>query len=263
MVIFMLLVLLFLFLIGLFIGSFLNVLIDRLPRGETILGRSHCENCHRTLRWYDLLPLVSFAFTRGKCRYCHTRLSYQYPFMELFTGVSFVLVLLFTLNNSVSFGGNFMVIILFNLSVVSSLIVIFFADLKYKIIPDEVLIFLGVVTFLWLIFTSPDLFFQNLLTGLGAFLFFLFIFLLTRGRGMGFGDVKFAFLIGLLLGFPQAPIALYVAFLTGGLVGIILILWKKKGMKSEVPFGPFLVFGTVISFFFSPFIIPVIAGLLS
>lgn len=144
----------------------------------------------------------------------------------------------------------------FALAIVSALIVIFFADLRYGIIPDKILIFSGVAISLWLVIFDQSLILNHLLSALGAFLFFLLIFALTRGRGMGFGDVKFAFIIGLLLGFPGTVLALYVAFLTGGIIGIILILWKKKRLKSAVPFGPFLVAGTFIAYFLSPLILP-------
>ncbi len=251
-----------LFLIGLFFGSFLNVLIDRLPNDESILGRSHCEKCNHTLNWKDLIPLLSFAFLSGRCRYCHTSLSYQYPFLEIFTGIMFAGTFLFTIyhipftNGQWSMVNGQLLSLVYRLIIVSCLIVIFFADLKYKIIPDEILLVLGATIFVWLIFMSPSQIIVHLFAGLVSFLFFLSIYLLTKGRGMGFGDVKFAFVIGLLLGFPGTLLALYIAFLTGGLVGIILILWKKKRMKSEVAFGPFLVIGTFLSFFFSPVLIP-------
>jgi prepilin signal peptidase PulO-like enzyme (type II secretory pathway) len=253
----------FIFLIGLFFGSFLNVLIDRLPIGESILGRSHCEKCKHVLSWKDLIPLISFIYLKGKCRYCHTTLSYQYPLMELFTGIMFIFTFQFMLTNTVVFNSGFLISLIFNLSIVSGLIVILFADLKYKIIPDEILIFLGVVISVWLLLFNQNMIINHLLSGLGSFLFFLSIFLITRGRGMGFGDVKFAFILGLLLGFPQTALALYIAFLTGGIIGIILILWKKKRMKSEIAFGPFLVLGTFASFFFSPLLLPRIMALLS
>lgn len=151
---------------------------------------------------------------------------------------------------------------LFALVVVSLFIVIFFSDLRYGIIPDKILV-LGIIsTIIWLIYSNPSLLIPNTITALGSFLFFLVIFLLTRGRGIGFGDVKLGFFMGLLLGFPDILLALYLAFLTGGIVGIILILWKKKRMKSRIAFGPFLILGTFISFFFSPVLIPRIMDLL-
>lgn len=267
----------FIFLSGLFIGSFLNVLINRLPNGRSILGRSECDHCHKTLNWRDLIPIISFIYLKGKCRYCHHKLSYEYPLLEITTGTLFVLTYLLVnlkfflsiVNLETLLMSDVLVVLtsvpltsfmlasyLFALSIISIFIVIFFADLKYGIIPDRMLLPAAVIISLWLIIFDQPQIINHLLSGLGAFLFFLLIFGLTRGRGMGFGDVKFAFIIGLLLGFPGTVLALYIAFLTGGIIGIILILWKKKRLKSAVSFGPFLVAGTLISFFLSPLVIP-------
>lgn len=149
----------------------------------------------------------------------------------------------------------------YHLFIVSSLIVIFFTDLKYQIIPDKIIALAVLVIFGYLVLTTfnsvfvyKTLFEHPLLihtaTGILAFLFFLFIYFVTRGRGMGFGDVKLSFLIGLILGPILTFLALYIAFLTGAGIGIILILWKKKGLKEKIPFGPFLVIGAFISLLF-------------
>ena len=261
------------FILGLAIGSFLNVLIDRLPRREKITGRSYCEFCKKTLSWKDLIPVLSFVYLRGKCRYCKAKLSYQYPFVELLTGIMFAFTYLY-LNKSIS---NFQFPIsnfspdpvysllstLYYLIVVSSLIVIFFSDLKYGIIPDKIIFPSVVISIFYLLFSvNLSSISNHLLSALGAFLLFLFIYLITKGRGMGFGDVKFAFLIGLVLGFPGTVLGLYIAFLTGGFIGIILILWKKKKLKYAVPFGPFLVIGCGISLFFQDQITQMVMRLL-
>lgn len=253
--------LLFIFIIGLFVGSFLNVLVDRLPRGEPVIkGRSHCEKCKKTLKWFDLIPLLSFLVLKGKCRYCRTRLSPYYPIIELTTGVFFVITVLFVLNNfqflilnfySI-FNFKFLITLIFYLFIASSLIVVFFADLKYGIIPDKIIFPAILISFLFSLFASKESWF--LLPAVGACLFFLLLFLITKGRGMGFGDVKFAFLMGLILGFPNIMVALYVAFLTGAIVGIILIIWRKKRIfGTSIPFGPFLVIGTLAAIFFREF----------
>jgi prepilin signal peptidase PulO-like enzyme (type II secretory pathway) len=259
----------FLFFLGLFFGSFLNLLIDRLPNNKSILGRSHCEKCHKTLTWKDLIPLLSFIHLRGKCRYCHTKLSFQYPLLELVTGGLFALTYIFTMyqvpfiiNSGFINPYSLIINLLFNLFIVSCFIVIFFADLKYGIIPDKIIVAGILVTLPYIFMIHDSEFMIHLLSAFGAFLFFLLLYLLTRGRGMGFGDVKLAFLLGLVLGFPGVFYAIYIAFLTGGLAGIILILWKKKTMKSSVPFGPFLIIGAFISLFFTPLIAQIIADLL-
>lgn len=238
-----------LFIFGLSVGSFLNVLIDRLPKGESpVKGRSHCDKCKKTLKWYDLIPLLSFLILKGKCRYCKTKLSFYYPIIEFTTGVMFVLTFLFvgSMNHELR-----IMDLGYYLFLVSSLIVIFFADLKYGIIPDKVLFPAVAISFLYLFINHSSLIINHFLAGLGASLFFLLLFLITRGRGMGFGDVKLSFLMGLILGFPNIIVSLYVAFLTGAIIGCILILWQKKRIRgTTIPFGPFLAIGTLISIFF-------------
>lgn len=229
----------FVFILGLIIGSFLNVLIDRMPRGEKITGRSYCESCDKTLGWIDLIPIFSYVRTKGKCRYCRVNLSLQYPLIEITTGTFFVLVfLLFPFPNLIYF-----------LFLISILIIIFMIDLKFGIILDKIIFPSIFITFLYLFFSGENIVI-HFISALGSFLFFYFLYFITKKRGMGFGDVKFAFLIGLIFGFPETFYVLYVAFLTGALIGTILILWKKKKLKNSVPFGPFLVIGCLIVLFF-------------
>ncbi|MEK9176102.1 MAG: prepilin peptidase [Patescibacteria group bacterium] len=261
------------FIIGLFFGSFLNVLANRIPRGEKLTGRSHCEFCHKTLFWKDLVPVFSFVYLWGKCRYCHHPLSYQYLFVELVTGLLFVITYAYVISGGI-FNFQFLIFneflnlnsliinLVYYLFMVSSLIVIFFADLKHGIIPDKIVIPAIVVSFAYLLIIHQSSIINHLLSALLSFGFFLIIYILTKGRAMGFGDVKFAFFIGLFLGFPAVLFAFYIAFLTGGIVGIILILWKKKALKSAIPFGPFLVIGSVLGLFLQSVIIHLISPLL-
>ena len=214
-------------LFGLAVGSFLNVLIDRLPKGlDVIAGRSHCDYCKKNLRWFELIPILSFVFQRGTCRRCHKKLSWQYPLVEIATGVGFVLL-----------APSYWYWLIF-----SSLLVIFVADLKYQIIPDSMVV-MGVIGVIGAIGVTGE----NILAGAGVSAFFLLLWLVTRGKGMGFGDVKLAFFMGLLLGFPNIIIASYLAFLTGAASGVILIILRKKKLKEKIAFGPFLVAGTVIA----------------
>lgn len=237
-----------LFVLGITVGSFLTVLVDRLPRNETVFsGRSHCESCKKVLNWQDLIPLVSFVILKGKCRYCHSRLSWHYPMVELTTGILFVITI-YNLQSNLNFQLGQIPTLFYYLFIVSSLIVIFFADLKYGIIPDKIIFPTIVVALIYVFIIYNSLFLIHFLSAGGAFLFFLFLYFITRGKGMGLGDVKFAFLIGLVLGFPQAVVALYAAFLTGGVVGIMLILWGKKRLfgGATIPFGPFLAVATLL-----------------
>ena len=230
------------FVLGLCIGSFLNVLIYRLPRSLTLGGRSFCPKCKKQIAWYDNIPLVSFILLRGKCRKCQFPISLKYPVVELLTGVLFIGVI-----------GGIRVIgaigVLGYFAIVSAMIAILFIDLEHQIIPDE-LIAIGVFGALGVFLPSHlSLLTSNLLSAAGASLFFLFLHLITKGKGMGLGDVKLVFLMGLVLGFPKIIGSLYLAFLTGAIVGVILILTKKKRFGEHLPFGPFLV-GSFLTFLF-------------
>ncbi|MBI3955010.1 prepilin peptidase [Candidatus Gottesmanbacteria bacterium] len=239
----------FIFLIGLSIGSFLNVLIDRLPIGESIwLDRSHCDNCRKTLNWYDLIPVISFIILQRKCRSCHKKISWQYPLVELSTG----LIFLFTYVSMMQIIGTDFIVphLIYYLTLVASLIAIFMIDLKYRIIPDQILIFLTVLTLVYQFIYFPQFIKDNLISGIISMSFFLLLVIVTRGKGMGLGDVKLAFVMGLLLGFPKIIVALYLSFLTGAVVSLILILIHKKSMKSTIAFGPFLVFSTLMAVFY-------------
>ncbi len=276
---------LFLFIIGSVIGSFLNVLIDRIPKGQSPLGgRSYCDKCKKTLKWYDLIPLFSYICLKGKCRFCKTHISFYYPLVELITGLIFVITF-FYLNGlrftNFDFGNylefrisdlEFILSYIYYLLILSSFIVIFFTDIKYGIIPDKIVysaIIISTIYHLPSIIYSPVVNNQSsmpnaLLSGLGALIFFFILFIATKGRGMGFGDVKLAFLLGVILGFPKILVAFYLAFLTGAICGIILIVWGKKKLKGgTIPFGPFLIIGAVLSLIFGEKIFRLASPLLS
>lgn len=248
----------FIFLFGADVGSFLNVLIDRLPKGEQVIkGRSYCDRCHHKLSWTDLFPLFSWIALGGRCRYCHSPISVQYPLVELFTGILFTATFLLFLWPSHGLGiMNYelwsWIKLGYNFWLVSALIVIFVTDLKYKIIPDQIVYPSIIAAFIFQIINhGPDIIniVNPSLSAFGAGLFFSLIILFTRGRGMGVGDVKLVFLMGLILGFPLIIIALYAGFLTGGIFGVILILTGKKKFGQTIAFGPFLIIGTYISLF--------------
>ena len=220
-----------------------------MPAGESIwVGRSHCDNCRKTLNWYDLVPVVSFIILQRKCRSCHKKISWQYPLVETATG----LIFLFTYASMIHIiEAEFIGLsLIYFLLVSGSLIVIFVTDLKYRIIPDQILIFMTVISLVYQSIYFPQLLTVNLMAGILSMLFFLFLVIVTKGKGMGLGDVKLAFVMGLMLGFPKIITALYLSFLTGAAVSLILILTRKKSMKSTIAFGPFLVYATFISLFF-------------
>lgn len=251
----------FLFIIGLAVGSFLNVVIYRLYTGKSFLvGRSCCPKCKKVLAWYDLIPLVSFAKTLGKCRYCGKKINSQYPLVELTTGLLFVLVVLY---QPIAFSLGNLLTICYLLFAICILVVIFVYDLKHFIIPDKVIypaIFLAFsyqsIKLLWLDYSITPLVVSRVESLLNILLaagiaggFFLSLVFFSRGRWMGWGDIKMACFMGLLLGWPNILVALMLSFVLGGIIGLGLILTKKKVFKSQIPFGPFLSAATLISIF--------------
>ena len=247
----------FFFLLGLIIGSFLNCVIYRIKENKSFLkGSSFCPKCFHELGFWDLFPVLSFVFLKGRCRYCKEKISFQYPLLELGTGLLFLAVFLDSEN---------IISLILSLTVFSFFIVIFVYDLKYYLIPDKVIypaigsaflyqLFNGFLSFGW-----TEKAFQYLLpyilSGLGAALFFFLIWLVSKGKWIGFGDVKLGFLIGVFLGFPEVILALFLGSAIGAIIGTGLMVSKKKTLKSEVPFGPFLATGTFIAFFFTQDII--------
>jgi prepilin signal peptidase PulO-like enzyme (type II secretory pathway) len=219
---------LFKFILGLVLGSFIAALTYRYPRKiSNMYGRSFCDNCKRQISWYDNIPLFSFLLLRGKCRNCRKRISLRYPLIELSCAIGFLLI-------------GFQVI---PLALLCILAIVFVIDLEYQIIPD-IFIFIGIPLS---VVVTPHSFISGLFAGLVCASFLLLVHILTKGRGMGLGDVKFAVLGGIIIGLPLSPIWLFVAFLTGAIVGIILILGKKAGLKSKIAFGPFLVIAIPIT----------------
>ncbi|MCX6790868.1 MAG: prepilin peptidase [Candidatus Gribaldobacteria bacterium] len=237
------------FIFGTIIGSFLNCFVYRLKENqEFIKGRSHCPKCQHQLSWLDLLPVVSFLFLGGKCRYCHQKIAWQYLIVELVTGVLFGLVFIYELQAK-----NFGVLNLDSVAslgfltlILSFLIIIFIYDLKYYLIPDQIIYSAIIATLLFKIFFGWS--WLILLAVLVAGGFFFLIWLVSKGAWMGFGDVKLAIFMGLFLGWPLILVALFLAFFIGAIIGLILMLLKQKGIKSEIPFGPFLIIATCLAF---------------
>lgn len=229
----------FLFVVGVVVGSFLNCSVYRLNHNLSPLrGRSICPGCKHQLGWFDNIPLLSFVLLGGKCRWCGGSISLQYPLVELTTAIFTVLVFWLVGYPSIYY-----------LLITYSLIAIFVSDVLYGTIPDEIVGFGVIITLVFLLLQSPFSLVSNFLTGINVAAFFLFLVLITRHKGMGMGDVKFAFLMGLILGWPKIIVALSLAFLTGAIAGVILILIGKKRFGQTIPFGPFLSLATWMAFF--------------
>lgn len=240
---------LYVLLLGLCVGSFANVLIDRLSCGQSIDGRSHCDYCQKQLMPLDLIPVISFIVSKGRSRCCNKKISWQYPLVESVTGILFVIIYLsFIEKTDIMSGGVYALITLLAWAGIgTSLLVIFISDVKYQIIPDEMQIVLGSLSLLLQVLVAPQFatFYLSILSGFAVMLPILAIHLATKKKGMGFGDVKLAFCMGILLGTKGGLIALYVAFLVGACVGLLLIIGKKVKIKSKIAFGPFLIIGIV------------------
>jgi len=258
----------FVFCFGLFVGSFLNCVIYRLEKSESFLkGRSYCPHCKHILSWQDLIPIFSFIFLRGKCRYCQKPISWQYPLVELATGILFVFTLIYFFPKTSILLNSAMTELtsIYYLVMCCFLIIIFIYDLKHYIIPDQVIYPAIVIAFLYNIYQFtidpeqilPELYgagnqqltINNFLSAIGAAAFFLLIVLISHEKWMGIGDVKLAFLMGLFLSWPNILVALFLAFLIGAIIGVGLIIFGKETLKSEIPFGPFLVTGTFLALF--------------
>ncbi len=240
------------FIFGALMGSFLNCVIHRLEVNEGFVkGRSYCPKCKKTISAVDLIPIVSFVLLKGRCRECGERISWQYPIVEAATGSLFVTVIL--LRGTGGLLGTLE--IAYFLAIFSLMVLMFVYDLKHYLIPDEAVFAAISATIAWhgVLFISGIVSFTEtvpfFLSGLGASGFFLAIFTISKGAWMGFGDVKLALFMGLFLGYPGILVALFSAFMSGAIMGSAMVLLNKKGIKSEIPFAPFLIFGTILAFF--------------
>ncbi len=252
----MLPVILILFLFGIIIGSFLNVVILRFNTGMSIAkGRSKCFSCNKLLAWYELVPVFSFLIQRGRCRSCGTRISWQYPLVELLGGLALVVAYLYTPTVS----SVFLSITLFVLlaKILFLYIVIGAYDLRHKIIPDffsysAAFLALAAIGVEWLGTGSLDMY--RVIAGPALFAFFWFFWAVSKGKWMGFGDAKLALSVGWILGLSQGIVAILFAFWIGTLVMLPVMLYQRLrhakhglGMKSEIPFGPFIIAGFLAS----------------
>ncbi|MDE2031130.1 MAG: prepilin peptidase [Patescibacteria group bacterium] len=255
------LVFIFVFLLGMIIGSFLNVVIYRFNTGKSISkGRSVCMTCNKQLRWYELIPVFSFLIQSGRCRRCASNISHQYPLVEFITGLMFTLIVfhfypvLFISQNS------FILLVIFWSFIFSLLLVISVYDIRHKIIPDKLVYVFIVVSFIFLFINQTGvgpLIIQTSLSHIVAgplfALPFALLWLLSKGRLMGLGDSKLILGIAWALSPLESFAALTLSFWIGSIVSLALIFFsrKKVGMKTEIPFAPFLVLSTFIVFFYS------------
>lgn len=243
--------LLFSFILGTVIGSFLNVVALRYNTGMTVKGRSKCFSCNKVLSWIELVPLFSFIFQGGVCTKCKGKISWQYPVIELLSGLLFILIFYFFPPVSIAAG----VTTIFYLLVTSILLVIVVYDVKHKIIPDTLVYTFALISLAHL-FISPDLGFQipdmiDLIAGPIVALPFAALWLVSKGTWMGLGDAKLALGIGWTLGLIPAVSAIVFAFWIGAVVSVVwmLLVFRKLKARYEIPFGPYLILGMYIVLF--------------
>ncbi len=265
------------------LGSAGLALAERsLQEKSSFWGRSYCPHCKKTLRWYDLFPVFSYSFLRGKCRFCHKKIALGYPLTEILMAI--LIGYIFFLSGSITYD------LVFKTFIIVILVILVITDLKKTLIPDRIIIPAIKISLSYLvgltIFKIISLYFSLKNNPIGQFLlpphsdywerhawmaansliygiimalffaiFFQSLIRLTKGKGMGGGDVKLGAFMGLTLGFPNGVLALFLGFLTGALVSLGLVFFGKKKFKQTIPFGPFLVAGSLIALFWGQQII--------
>jgi leader peptidase (prepilin peptidase)/N-methyltransferase len=242
------------FIFGSVVGSFLNVCIFRMPRRlSIILPSSRCPSCNTPIKPWDNIPIVSYIFLGGKCRFCKAKISFRYPLVEMLNAVLYVLILW-----RFDFGWHTLVYFIFS----SSLIIITFIDLDFQIIPDRITLSGIPIGFLAGSFLLPDPFARSSLLGIkgsligmiaGFGVFYLVALIgsaIFKKEALGGGDVKMMAMVGALMGWKTVILTTFLGSLTGSILGILLIVSKGKDRMTKLPFGPFLALGTVITLFF-------------
>lgn len=236
------------FLFGLVVGSFLNVVIHRLPRGESLaFPASHCPACRAPVRGYDNVPVVSWLLLGRKCRACRAPISVRYPVIELANGILWIAVFLRAPGWADFATGAFLC---------SACLALLAIDAEFRILPDRITL-TGIVVGLALSFFSRVRTPLSAAAGaaLGAGSLFLLGFLWEKLRGveaMGMGDVKMLGMVGALLGVPGVVVTVLIASVTGSLVGLALVLARRGSLQTALPFGVFLALGAVAAFFWEP-----------
>jgi leader peptidase (prepilin peptidase) / N-methyltransferase len=236
----MLLLFFYIFIIGIILGSFYNVVGLRIPLKKSIVTpRSACTTCSRQLKAYELIPVISYIFQKGKCRGCQSRISPIYPIMELLTGILFA-----TSPLVIGWCGELVV----TLTLISMFMIIIVSDIHYMLIPDKILIWFAGVFLLERIFMPLSPWWDSLLGAVTGFTLLLIIALVSKG-GMGFGDVKLYAVLGFVLGVKLVLLSFFLSTLFGAVIGGFALLFKIVKRKQPIPFGPFIAAGTLTAYY--------------
>lgn len=230
---------------GLAVGSFLEVVIYRVPRKLSIVRpASFCPNCKKKIAFYDNIPVLSYIILRGRCRYCKSKIPVTSLLVEIITSLLFLAnYIIFGLSINTAIGIIFC----------CALIAVSFIDIEFKIIPNVIVLPLTVVGLALNIASDPSNWWMPLAFSVGAFVFMLMIHLISP-RGMGMGDVKLSLMAGAFL-VRNVVSGLFLGFLLGSLYGLSLIIIKRKKLKQAIPFGPFISLGSIISLFWGNYIL--------
>ncbi|WP_080873543.1 prepilin peptidase [Oceanobacillus timonensis] len=244
---------LFFFLFGAVFGSFYNVVGLRSPRGETFTtDRSYCPYCKKTLHWYELIPIVSYLMQFGKCRKCQSSISPLYPIIECSTGALFLISFW-----NFGFDWELFTAVLF----VSMLMIILVSDIRYMIIENKILFFFLPLFIIMRIISPLTPWWSPIIGAVLVSVLLALIIIVSRG-GMGAGDMKLFFVLGIVLGADKVILAFFLAAFLGAVIGILLIAFKWIERKQPVPFGPYIVVGAFIAYFYGDAIISWYMGLL-
>jgi len=247
----------FVFFFGLIIGSFLNCFIWRLHEGEGMWNRSYCPKCRKQIAWYDNIPVISFILLGGKCRHCRKDISWQYPIVELTTGVLFVLTVIcnlkfviwndFILDPITNY--QLLIAIARDWFIIAVMIVIFIYDLRWYLILDEISLPACLIVFLFNIFLGIN-WLTLLISAIIGSGFFLIQSIVSRGKWIGGGDIRLGLLMGLALGhLDYLLLGILLAYFAGSFVGLGLIIFGRKKWDSQIPLGVFLSVSTILVIF--------------
>ena len=252
----------FIFLIGLCFGSFANVCIYRVPKSkQTLAGRSYCPKCKKKIKWFDNIPALSYFLLNGKCRSCKKKISPQYLIVELIMGFGFLLIFLNYHNHLASILLSILLLVY---------VVIFFIDLKHFIIPDTLNFGIMILALSKNFLSDLDLSFtqitmHSIIGGIIGYLsIWIIIYLyktLKKMEGMGLGDAKLMAGIGLLFGWQSVPFVLFVSAILGLLMVLPSLVEKKKSLKSQIPFGPYIIMAGIIYFLFGNILYKTVLGI--
>lgn len=236
----------FIFVFGITLGSFFNVVGLRVPKKIPFANdRSYCPSCRKQLSWYELIPGLSFFLQLGKCRGCHQKISPIYPITELLTGLLFVLSFMMI---------GFEVELITALLLISMLMIIFVSDITYMLIPNKILLFFLPFFIIMRMIEPLDPWWSSIVGGTSAFLLLAVIIVVSNG-GMGAGDMKLFGLLGIVLGLGKVLLTFFLASLLGAVIGMFLLFFKIIKRKQPIPFGPYIIVATIISYFFGDLII--------